>query len=360
MRVRSEWGLLCVLALGLAGCGAGRVTAATEPAAAGAATPTEVALTPAEAPIALRMNPVADAYFWLRAKALEGEAPAPFGEALEAMKTLRAELVDEAAAWEDLEVPLADTTHARVLTLVYGELPVTIDVGGRPVPLRQLALRLARALEATEGAYLRGPWREHLAAAQRATRGLEATFSPRAGAILDAAESELALPSVSRPLVVTVVYDAPFPSAFAADARGRESAIFVRARGFDGERANASASASGTADFAEAVLHGALHAMDELSVRTKSTAMNELRTALGGRGLDAEDANGEMAVNTVTFAEAASLVRRFVDPGHRPLGESGFYTLFPPAAEIVAAWDKRVAGQNLDATIQAIAEIVAP
>ena len=60
--------------------------------------------------------------------------------------------------------------------------------------------------------------------------------------------------------------------------------------------------------------------------------MNALRHALAAHGLPDDDPNVEMAVNTVTFAEAASLVRRFVDPNHRPLGESGFCTLFPARA----------------------------
>jgi len=89
------------------------------------------------------------------------------------------------------------------------------------------------------------------------------------------------------------------------------------------------------------------------------TAMNRLRSALARRGLDEEDSNVEMAVNTVTFAEAASLVRRFVDPAHRPLGESGFYTLYPPAPAIVDAWNKHLAGASIDVTADAIAAAVA-
>src|SRR5690606_15249272 len=109
---------------------------------------------------------------------------------------------------------------------------------------------------------------------------------------------------------------------------------------------------------AETVLHEALHAIDELTVR-RPTAMNMLRADLARFGLSESDSNVEMAVNTVTFAEAASLVKRFIDPGHRPLGEIGFYTLYPPARDIVDAWHRRLAGQTLEETSEAIARAVA-
>ena len=122
-------------------------------------------------------------------------------------------------------------------------------------------------------------------------------------------------------------------------------ASFVRVRGLDGSA------------LVETVLHESLHALDEMTVR-ESTAMNTLRAALAQRGIDESNSNAEMAINTVTFAEAASLVRRFVDPKHRPLGESGFYTLYPPAPAIVEAWSRHVGGEAMDATADAIAKAV--
>jgi hypothetical protein len=65
-----------------------------------------------------------------------------------------------------------------------------------------------------------------------------------------------------------------------------------------------------------------------------------------------------MAVHTVMFAEAASLVRRFVDPKHRALGDRGFYTLYPPAPAIVEAWTRYVEGEGLAPTAEAIAAAV--
>jgi hypothetical protein len=170
---------------------------------------------------------------------------------------------------------------------------------------------------------------------------------PNVETVLRAIEAEMSLPGVQRPIVVTLVSDAPYPGIFAADASGRASASFVRVHGLEGGA------------LVETLLHESLHAIDELSVRSP-TAMNMLRGALSRRGMDESDPNVEMAVNTVTFAEAASLVRRYVDPGHRPLGESGFYTLYPPAPDIVAAWGRHLDGaDSLDATADAIAKAVA-
>jgi hypothetical protein len=285
-------------------------------------------------------------YFWLRAKALEGEAPPAFGEALIAMQALRSDLAPDPTAWEDLEVPLGTAERARDLVAAYGELPKTRDVGDRPVLLRSHALRLARAMEASEAAYRAGPYREHSEAIARAAKDIRECLLPKVDSVLAAIETEMALPDVQRPIVITLVSDAPYPGIFAADARGRTSASFVRVRGLDGSA------------LVETLLHESLHAMDELSVRSP-TAMNKLRGALASRGIDESDPNVEMAVNTVTFAEAASLVHRYVDATHRPLGESGFYTLYPPASAIVAAWDRHVGGESLDATADAIAKAVA-
>jgi hypothetical protein len=302
-------------------------------------------LTPDTSPIGLRRSLVADEYFWLRAKALEGEAPAPFADALAAMRDLRAELSADPTAWEDLEVPLGIVRRASELAPAYSELPASKEVGGKAVPLRARAQRLARAIEASEGAFRAGPFREHEADIARAAKELSSRLLPTVETILHAVESDMSLPGAGRPIVITLVGDAPYPGIFAADARGHATASFVRVRGLEGST------------LSEVVLHEALHAIDELTVRSP-TAMNMLRHALGRRGIDESDPNVEMAVNTVTFAEAASLVRRFVDPKHRPLGESGFYTLYPPAPAIVEAWNKHIEGASLDETADAIARAV--
>jgi hypothetical protein len=325
----------------LAGCAAARPPAAPVDDVQDA-TP----LTPDTSPIGLRRSVVADEYFWLRAKALEGEAPAPFGDALAAMQELRNDLAGELTAWEDLEVPLGTVRRASELAGAYADLPHSKDVGGKLVPLRARALRLARAIEASEAAYRAGPFREHDAEIARAAKELSARLLPNIETVLRTVESDMALPGVSRPIVITLVGEAPYPGIFAADARGHASASFVRVHGLEGGA------------LCETVLHESLHAIDELTVRSP-TAMNMLRSALTRHGIDESDPSVEMAVNTVTFAEAASLVQRFVDPKHRAMGESGFYTLFPPAAGIVDAWNRHIDGQNLDETADAIAKAVA-
>jgi len=325
----------------LAGCASGRPAASPRDEIEDAAP-----LTPNTSPIGFRRSIVADQYFWLRAKVMEGEAPAAFRDAFDAMRDLRADLAPDPTAWEDLEVPLGNVRRAGELTAAYAELPVSRDVGGRNVALRARALRLAHAIESSEKDYRAGPYRQHDAEIARAGKELARDLLPKIETILRAVESDLALPGVSRPIVVTLVADAPYPGIFAADARGRTTASFVRVRGLTG------------APLAETVLHESLHAIDELTVRLP-TAMNTLRSALARRGFDGNDPNVEMAVNTVTFAEAASLVQRFVDARHRPLGESGFYNLYPPARAIVAAWLRHLEGGSLDEAADAIAKAVA-
>jgi hypothetical protein len=308
--------------------------------------PADAILSPEGAPIALRRSVVADQYFWLRTKVLEGEAPPAFAAAFAAMHDLRGDLSGDPTAWEDLEVPLGEVSHASELVPIYEKLPEKKEVGAQTVQFRAGALRLARAMSALEAAYRKGPYRDHAGAIGVAVKDLQARLVPNERAILRAIEVEMGLESGARPIVITLVSEAPYPGIFAADQQGRVMASFVRVRGLDGSA------------LVETVLHESLHALDEMTVR-ESTAMNALRAALAKRGIDAEDTNAEMAINTVTSAEAASLVRRFVDPRHRALGESGFYTLYPPAPAIVAAWTRHVdQGEAMDATADAIARAV--
>ncbi|HEY8080284.1 MAG TPA: hypothetical protein VIF62_39410 [Labilithrix sp.] len=321
------------------------VACTPQPAVAPLAPVEEVHVVPDDSPIALRSSVVADEFFWLRAKLLEGEAPPPFRAAYSAMHDLRADLGSDASAWEDLEVPLGTLSRAHELGAAYGALPELTDVDGRSIALRAEAMRVARTLEATETEYLRGPYREHADAIARAAKDLSARLLPNESAILKSIESDMNLPGVDRAIIVTLVGDAPYPAFFAADERGKQIATFVRVRGLDGTA------------LVETVLQASLHAIDEITVKTP-TAMNMLRGALAHRGIDEADPNIEMIVNTLTFAEAASLVRRFVDKAHKPMGEGGFYTLYPPAMSIVAAWDRHLDGEPLESTMDAIASAV--
>jgi hypothetical protein len=308
--------------------------------------PADAVLSPEGTPIALRRSLVADHYFWLRTKVLEGEAPKAFSDAFAAMHDLRGELSGDPTAWEDLELPLGEVRSAAELIAIYARLPERKEVGSQTVQFRAVALRLARAMLAVEATYRKGPYRASSGAIGAAAKDLDVHLLPHEPDILRAIEADMGLPSGARPVVVTLVGDAPYPGIFAADQRGRVMASFVRVRGLDGGA------------LVETVLHQALHALDEMTVR-EPTAMNALRAALAKRGVDADDSNAEMAINTVTFAEAASLVRRFVDPSYRALGETGFYTMYPPADAIVRAWTRHVdQGEAMEATADAIAEAV--
>ena len=87
-------GRALLLASVLAGCGAGAPPRA--PSERG-----DRLITVAGTPIALRSSMVADEYFWLRTKVLEGDSPPAFAEAFNAMHELRGDLAGDATAYED-------------------------------------------------------------------------------------------------------------------------------------------------------------------------------------------------------------------------------------------------------------------
>lgn len=305
-------------------------------------------LSPDGASLPLRRSALADQWFWLRTKVLDGDVPAGFERARAAMQELRAGLGNDADAWEDLEVLLGSVQSARELEAAFANLPETVATeGGGRVPLRATALQAAREIQATESLYRVGPYRAHAEAIDAAARELATALGPRGKELESTMRAEMGTSGPLPPVVLTLVADAPYAAAFAADDRGQNVAVFVRVRGLGGS------------PLLETALAETIHALDELTVRNADTAMNVLRKALGRRGMTEADSNVEMAVNTVTFAEAASLVRRFALPAHKALGEGGFYDLYPPAKAIVAAWERHLAGEPLEATADAIARAVA-
>ncbi len=303
-------------------------------------------LTREGAALTLRRSALADQWFWLRTKVLEGDVPVGFERARSAMQDLRTTLGGDASSWEDVEVPLGAARSADELVTAFDALPNERAEGGLRTPLRAPALQAARELRATEALYRAGPYRAHVAAIDRAARDLAATLGPRETELTAAMRADMRMDGPLPPIVLTLVAEAPYAAAFAADDRGHTAAVFLRVRGLEGSA------------LVETTLAESLHAVDELSVRSPTTAMNVLRKALARNGMGEDDSNVEMVVNTVTFAEAASLVRRFVDPKHRPLGESGFYELYPPAKSIVLAWERHLAGESIEATAEAIARAV--
>jgi hypothetical protein len=298
------------------------------------------------AALRLRRSAVADQWFWLRAKVVEGEVPMGFERARAAMQDLRAALTSDTSSWEDVEIPLGSVRSAAELLDTLQKLPGDRLASETRVPFRAAALQAGREIQDTEALFRAGPYRAHVEAIDGAARELTALVGPRDAELARALKEEMGASAGLPPIVLTLVAEAPYAAAFAADDLGHTAAVFVRVRGL-----------SGTA-LLETALAEAIHAVDELSVRDEGTSMNVLRAALARRGLDAGDSDVGMVVNTLMFAEAASLVRRFVDANHRPLGESGFYEIYPPARAIVGAWERHLAGATLDVTAEAIARVV--
>ena len=261
------------------------------------------------------------------------------------MRDLRAELGSDPGAWEDLEIALGDAGKAADLLVVYAALPEQKKIDERTVALRDKAVLLAKAMRDSEGAFVAGPYRDHVEDIMRAGRELTKLFSAREAEVVSAMTADLGLSGGARPLTVTLVEDAPYPGAFAADDEGHAATAFLRVRGLSG------------ADLVEALLMEVVHALDELTVRSPS-AMNKLRAALAQNGIDESDSNAEMIIQAVMFAESASLVRRFVDPAHHALAEKGFYVAYPPGAAVATAWEKYVAGETLEKTVEAIVHAV--
>jgi hypothetical protein len=223
-------------------------------------------------------------------------------------------------------------------------LPESIERGGQTIPVRDVALPLARtlvALLAESPRDLSAEAHQNLDARKQA---VESAFRKYPGLLTSAVASlEIASPGPTVPVVVVSTIPAPGAATY-RDSSGRAVSV-VGVGALDG------------LDLVETVLHEALHAVDAMSSKD-ATALNRLRTALTDAGVAPRTAAD--CVHAVIFAQAAATVRRIADSAHTPVGAkpAGAYSrMTPQARETVAIWTAHCDG-TID-TSTAIARIVA-
>ena len=290
-----------------------------------------ILLTQGAPPVTLdvQIRPFVDLYFSQRASPVAGEATPSVAV------QLALSMVDAAAV---------GCESADAFLRACESLPESVERAGQTIPVRDLALPLARRLVSM----LKENPQDLSTLAHRSLdpkrQTIDAAFKKYPRLVASALESlEIANPASTVPVVIVSTMPAPGAATY-RDANGRAVSV-VGTGSLDGS------------DLVETVLHESLHAVDAMSSKDV-TALNKLRTALTDAGVAPRTAAD--CVHAVIFAQAAATVRRVVDPAHVPVGAKpgGAYgRMSKPAQESVAIWTAHCDG-TID-TSTAVARIVA-
>lgn len=284
--------------------------------------------------IELRTSPFLDLHFLVRAVAA-GRAEAPpidgFDEAVRIARAITEAGGDRAWALIDGGFTACNNAEdARNFTSVLKE--ASARPNARMVEPTLGGADLIEALARLEPAFLEKVWPAHREAIDRAVAHLSASLLARqAECFADAAR----LLGMTRPDVEVPVYliaAGPPPGGVTYRTRGGLVCIV-----------DVSAHPGTALD--EAVFHESLHALDALTAG-EATVLNELRSELRGDG--SRPGPGWRDVpHAVIFAQAASTIRRVIDPAHQDYGVTGgYYGRVKPAAEaVLPAWAEYTAGR---------------
>jgi hypothetical protein len=287
-------------------------TAARGDAAATGAPAT--ALAESASRLALRVDPLAELYFAVRAQAArEEQAPLAGHEAaVAAARRIQASL-GAFGGWGPLDAELFTAGDAATLLRRFEALPETMRQRGRDVAIRADAVALARELVTLEPRFVAGPWPARRAALEATVAALERDFLPAHRQALAYMASSLGIadPGIEVPVLLVTECHPPGASTYylGPGEAGGEPASVVAAPAF----------AAG--QLAETILHEATHGLD-IAARGGESAFGTLRAHLAERGLGPRDRLFHDLPHALMFVQAAETMRRLYAPAHVPYGES--------------------------------------
>jgi hypothetical protein len=298
--------------------------------------------------VAIRCEPLVNLLFQALAAADDPAIAAPehLAGAVEAVRAMRKAGIEDPGFLAGI---VSECEAASEVAAAFARLPAerpAVSGGGEPIPFRDLALDLARGLEAAEDQFLAVDWQARKAALEGASASLRNALDSSSGSNdwRSHAMSSLCMTSPQETVPVYLVTVAPDPGAVTYRTRAG-GACFI-----------------GTADavgstLTEIVVHEVIHALD-VSTAEEPTALSLLRDALAGRGIERGEPEFRDYPHLVVFIQAAESVRRTIDSAHRDYGETaGVYERLQPAAGAVrSAWlDYLEARATLEEAVERIA-----
>jgi len=274
------------------------------------------------------ISPVVDLHFYVRALA-EGNSsavPEAYRRAVAVAEIVGREL--GGGRWGAMESNLGDCRTAAELRERFGTLPAEyrprFGPEGKPIALRDLAVKMADEYSACEGHFLEHTWPDHQRIVQEDLRRIESDFIPQFDKLLADMLEHLGIADPQITVPIYLVAEAYFPGAFTMRTHEGTPVLFVQTRRPHHE---------GTLLF-ELILHESCHTLDMSS----ESVFSVLRKKLADAGVSSRSDLYHDVPHTIMFVQAAETIRRFLDGNHKAYGDvEGYYrrvgfagTMVPP------------------------------
>lgn len=292
----------------------------------------------------LKISPVFDLYYLLRKHAEDNSNPSGtitgFEEAVNATRQLQKDFGGAITPiWSLLDANLVNCKSTSDVVRLFAELPETIKFRGKEHPVREGAIRLAKAMNAIEPQFLKSEWRLHKEMIEKAASNITRTLKPKEKESLAYVVKHLDLLEPQKPIPIYLVAESPSPGAFTFFLKDGGTIVVINVKN------------EGSLLY-ESVLHEVIHVLEELPGRetvTESSAKKSVFTELSERlqkaGVSERDRG--FAGHLLVFAQAAATVKKLLDPNHKPYGEvkTVYARLSHISPFVVPTWNQYLEGK---------------
>lgn len=290
----------------------------------------------------LKISPVFDLYYLLRKHADDDSNPKSnvtgFEEAVNATRQLQKDFGGAITPiWSLLDAHLVNCKNTRDVVRLFSELPETIKFRGKEHPVREGAIRLAKAMNAIEPQFHKSEWRLHKKMIQKAASNITGTLKPKEKESIAYISKHLDLPEPRKPISIYLVAESPSPGAFTFFLKDGGTLVVINVKN------------EGSLLY-ESVLHEVIHVLEGMPGRetgpgAKKSVFTELSERLQKAGVSERDRG--FAGHLLVFAQAAATVKNFLDPNHKPYGEvkTVYARLSHLSPFVVLIWNQYLEGK---------------
>lgn len=319
-----------------------------EPPAAESVRETAAESTTSKKTLELRVEPLADFWFYLRSQEEAGDKATDreFPELIAAVAHMREALRSEDVSWAAFD---SELRFASTIPELRENLEHSWSFGpekGAP-EVRAAAKKVLDGLEASFPRFLEALWPKHEQALLAARDRIEKQFRPVESRAFDFMLESLDMTDPEITIPVYLVARSPWPEAVTYRTRGGGGVVFIGTYRKDHQ---------GTLLY-EILLHEATHALD-MAARETPHALMRLRQLLRDRGIEIRDLLRTVPHNLM-FIQAGETIRRVLDENHVDYGVvSGYYDRAAHAPEEREIWHGYLAGETtLDAALGRISKL---
>ena len=258
----------------------------------------------------LRISPLVELYYYIRAQAAEVDVESAPGyeAAVDAARAIQGSM-GSFGGWGPLDSQVFTAADAQDLLQGFAELPEPYARHGREISIRDDAMRLATAIHELMPDFTRVLWPARKAELDRRIAYLQTDFMPEHQEALVFMMQSLAIPDPEITVPVFLVNATNPPGAMTYYLRGGAPVCVIDVNvGGVGEL------------LLETILHESCHTLD-LASRDTGSAFATLRTLLEERGLSRNDEAYNTVPHTLMFVQAEETMRRLFNPDHLAYGD---------------------------------------